>query len=139
MPIGHAGDRRGTFRTAAAKEGADGWLANPSGCDFAGVKLLLTEGPDDILKARLPLHVGHPRALLTCLEGLALWCGARLTAVIAADDPGCWCPTCVGRRPGSGLFESSALVEFVIAVPDRVGHRSRVWAFARLRRLASWE
>jgi hypothetical protein len=39
----------------------------------------------DVLKARLPLHPCHPRALLTLLEGVALWNGSRLSVVIAAE------------------------------------------------------
>jgi hypothetical protein len=40
------------------------------------LKLLVTspEG-DDLLKARLPHRPPHPRALLTLLEGVALWSG----------------------------------------------------------------
>jgi len=40
------------------------------------LKLLVTspEG-DDLLKARLPVRPPHPRALLTLLEGVALWSG----------------------------------------------------------------
>lgn len=51
---------------------------------------LLIASPDlgDVLKARLPLHPAHPRALLTLLESMALWGGAPLTAVISAE-PGC--------------------------------------------------
>jgi hypothetical protein len=48
---------------------------------------LLCTSPDwgDALKARLPLHPAHPRALLTLLEGLALWSGSPLSVVIAAE------------------------------------------------------
>jgi len=62
------------------------------------VRLLITS-PDsgDVLKARLPLSPAHPRALLTLLEGIALWSGARLTAVIAAEPD---CPSWLD----SGLF-----------------------------------
>jgi hypothetical protein len=49
---------------------------------------LLIASPDlgDVLKARLPLRPSHPRALLTLLEGMALWSGATLTAVIVAEQ-----------------------------------------------------
>jgi hypothetical protein len=48
---------------------------------------LLCTSPDwgDALKARLPLRPAHPRALLTLLEGLALWNGSPLRVVIAAE------------------------------------------------------
>jgi hypothetical protein len=41
-------------------------------------KLLVTdEEGDEVMRARLPLHPDHPRALLTLLEALALWSGSR--------------------------------------------------------------
>ncbi len=56
------------------------------------LKLLVTsqEG-DDLIKARLPLRPPHPRALLTMLEGIALFCGEPLCVVISAgSDPDAW-------------------------------------------------
>ena len=51
----------------------------------ADMKLLVTspEG-DDLIKARLPLRPPHPRALLTMLEGIALFSGEPLCAVVSA-------------------------------------------------------
>ena len=48
--------------------------------------LVLIASPElgDVLKARLPLRPLHPRALLTLLEGVALWSGEALSVVIAA-------------------------------------------------------
>lgn len=40
-----------------------------------------------LLKARLPLEAGHPRAAITLLEGLALWSGRRLPVALAAAGP----------------------------------------------------
>lgn len=51
------------------------------------VKLLVEEPRGDLMRARLPLAPEHPRALLTLLEGLALWCGSPICAVISASDP----------------------------------------------------
>ena len=49
------------------------------------LKLLVTSpAGDDLLKARLPRQARHLRALLTLLEGVALWSGAPLYAVISA-------------------------------------------------------
>ncbi len=48
--------------------------------------LVLNEEGGDLLKARLPARARHPRALLTMLEGLALWSGQPLCAAICADD-----------------------------------------------------
>lgn len=47
--------------------------------------LIVSPDSGDVLKARLPLRPAHPRALLTLLEGIALWSGCTLTAVIAAE------------------------------------------------------
>lgn len=65
------------------------------------VKVLVTDPQrGDLLKARLPPSVQHPRALLTLLEGLALWRGQPLRVIISASsaDSGypSWC--------GSGIF-----------------------------------
>ncbi len=48
-------------------------------------KLLMTDADgNELLKASLPSAPSHPRALLTLLEGLALWAGQPLTAAIYA-------------------------------------------------------
>jgi hypothetical protein len=39
---------------------------------------------NDLLKARLPIRPRHHRALLTLLEGMALWSGEPLYVVISA-------------------------------------------------------
>src|SRR5215510_13286756 len=45
----------------------------------------------DRLKARLPTRPRHPRALLTLLEGVALWQGERLhVALSAASSSAAW-------------------------------------------------
>ena len=51
------------------------------------LRLLVTDpqGKDQI-KARLPLRPKHPRALLTLLEGVALYSGEPLYAVISAGN-----------------------------------------------------
>jgi hypothetical protein len=52
----------------------------------ADMKLLVTcpEG-NDLIKARLPIHPPHPRALLTMLEGIALFSGEPICAVVSAS------------------------------------------------------
>lgn len=71
---------------------------------------------DDLIKARLPRQPRHPRALLTLLEGVALWSGEPLYAVISAGN----------RRDDSNGAETwgddlwpgeSALVHFDFAIP----------------------
>jgi hypothetical protein len=47
--------------------------------------LVMSPEGDDLIKARLPLRPAHPRALLTMLEGIALFSGEPLRAVISAD------------------------------------------------------
>ena len=87
------------------------------------VKLLVTDTElGDLLKAQLPAKPPHPRALLTLLEGLALWSGHPMSAVISAAD---------SATPGldSALFGDefwpgeSPLVRFQLAVP---GSRRRL-------------
>jgi hypothetical protein len=77
-----------------------------------GIRLLMTDSDrNELLKAVLPAFPQHPRALLSCLEGLALWSGHTLSAVISAG------PT-VDRRCAEALFGDgllpldSALVRF---------------------------
>lgn len=55
-------------------------------CTNRDTKLLVTEDGDDLLKARLSTTPGHPRALVTLCEGLALWHGAPLRVAVSADD-----------------------------------------------------
>jgi hypothetical protein len=38
-----------------------------------------------VLKARLPVHPGHPRAAITVLEGLALWSGHKLPVAVGVN------------------------------------------------------
>lgn len=83
---------------------------------------LLVRNPqgDDLIKARLPLRPAHPRALVTILEGIALFAGAPLRAVISAGNRGAdfgfeqWC---------DDLWPAeSPLVEFEFALPVRRAH-----------------
>ena len=54
-------------------------------CRAYQVQLLVTESGDDVLKARLNSAPSHPRALLTLLEGLALWQGAPVYVAVYVD------------------------------------------------------
>lgn len=71
-------------------------------------RILVTGTDGDLLKARLPLPE-HPRALLTLLEGLALWSGMTLDAAISAGDR--WDPSHADTLFGTGRLDS-ALVRF---------------------------
>ena len=74
---------------------------------------------DDLLRARLPVLSSHPCALLTLLEGVALWSGEPLHAAISAsaqrDDWLC-------SEPWGDAFwpPESPLVHFDFAIPPRV-------------------
>ena len=95
-------------------------------------KLLITDPiQGDLVKARLPLCPRHPRALLTFLEGIALWQGRPLEVVLSADDPSrAWI--------GSGLLgdelwpAASPLVHFEVALR---GHRRRLVGLGDFRAL----
>ena len=102
------------------------------------LRLLVTDAEgNDLVKAQLS-DPEHPRAMLTALEGLALWCGEPLYVVICADVP-------VDRSLGLGAFgdlddgwpEESALVHFLFRETGRRGRRILgVGDFGRLRRLS---
>jgi hypothetical protein len=60
------------------------------------LRMLVSEPPgSDVLKARLSNSPRHPRALLTLLEGLALWNGRPLSTVVSAE------PSYVGWSTGT--------------------------------------
>ena len=90
------------------------------------LKLLVTSPHgDDLLKARLPIRPLHPRALLSLLEGVALWSGEPVLAVISAG----------GRRNdglgsdawGDALWPpESPLVHFDFATPPSRARRRLV-------------
>lgn len=93
---------------------------------------LLIESPDgDLLKARLP-RPRHPRALLTLLEGTALWAGAPLCAVTSADVP--LDPARVADLFGDGAVDS-ALVRFVTVAPRARARRTRIAGIGDFRQL----
>ena len=97
-------------------------------------KLLVTD-PDgnELLKAALPPMPNHPRALLTLLEGLALWAGQPLTAAISVGPA-------LPRRVDAALFGGdllpcdSALVRYeVVEILRRRRTLSGVGDFRQLR------
>lgn len=76
------------------------------------IKLLVTDQQgNDRLKAVLSATPEHPRALLTLLEGLALWSGQPLTTAVAVDVRSDHSPD--DTLFGGGVWpEESALVRF---------------------------
>jgi len=100
----------------------------------ANTKLLMTD-PDgnELLKAALPAAPNHPRALLTLLEGLALWVGQPLTTVISVGPS-------LPRHVDAALFGGdllpcdSALVHYeVVEIRRRRRTLSGVGDFRQLR------
>lgn len=78
--------------------------------------LVVSPDGDDLIKARLPTQPPHPRALLTLLEGVALWSGEPLLAAISAGEHrDAWLGSeqwCEDLWPAE-----SALVHFDFAMP----------------------
>jgi hypothetical protein len=98
-----------------------------------GSTRLLIEGPEgDQLKARMP-RPNHPRALLTTLEGAALWAGTPLCAAISAE--GRFDPSLADVLFGAEWPAESALVRFVAAVPRARGRRTRISGVGDFRQL----
>jgi hypothetical protein len=56
-------------------------------------RVLLLDGPRTLLRARLAQSPRDPRAVETLAEGLALWAGRSVRAVLAADGAGVFCAT----------------------------------------------
>lgn len=101
------------------------------------VMLLVTSEAGDLLKARLPLSPSHPRALLTLLEGLALWSGQTLVVAFSADESSArWVDSALF---GDELFPAeSQLVQFhLVPVGGRAKRLRGVADFRRLRRSGS--
>lgn len=98
------------------------------------VQILVTDPlNNETLKAELPPRPRHPRALLTVLEGVAMWVGEPLTVA-----------TCAGRQLslhydegvfGEPLFPAdSALVRFeFVPPPARRRTLAGVGDFSQLR------
>lgn len=95
-------------------------------------QLLVTDGGDDILKARLTDEPCHPRALVTLAEGLAMWHGAPLSVVACADDDA---HEQFERIFYGGEFlpPPSPLVTFEVL--HRSGHRKRLHGLGSFRQL----
>jgi hypothetical protein len=98
------------------------------------VKVLVTDWRGDVLRARLGRPACHPRALLTLLEGIALWSGARLSVAlrVAPEADEGW----IGEPDGSWLWpEDSALVQFRFAESHRLSRLRGLGSFRDLLRV----
>jgi hypothetical protein len=89
----------------------------------------------DLLKARLPGRPPHPRALLTLLEGLALWSGHPMCTVISAACDAA--PTPDSILFGDELWPGeSPLVRFEVAIPGCRKRLPGLGDFRAVRQLA---
>lgn len=102
-------------------------------------RVLVTHGPDEILRAVLPppSQVRHEQAAKTLLESLALWLDRTLVVVLSVDagEEG----FCLGLTDEMGMGERSVFYRVDVAlrgVRRRRGKRLRgVGEFADLRQL----
>lgn len=78
----------------------------------ADMQILVMSSEGDLVKAKLPHRREHPRALVTVLEGLAMWQGDLLEAVHFVD----------ARAPGS--------IDWAFPGADLGGHRSPLVDFS---------
>jgi hypothetical protein len=104
-------------------------------CRPNDVQLLVTDMGDDILKAQLDSSPAHPRALVTLLEGLALWQGASVCVAVSASEHAQDC--CERVLYGGGLLGPvSPLVSVEHRLVDRRPRRLRgLGDFRQLRLL----
>jgi hypothetical protein len=84
-------------------------------------RMLVTEGSDHLMKARLPGPSNmHPRATLTLLEAVALLYQQRIRVVLSADDEAI--SSGLGLTDGFG-FGASNLHYEVEVLPDAAQRR----------------
>jgi len=110
----------------------------PSG---ARTRLLLTQGPDELLRAVLPppVQVRHERAALTLIEGLSLWLDTTVHVALCAAESDV--SFCLGLTDEMGVGTRSVFysVEVDVIEPRRKqrGRRIRgVGDFADVRQLS---
>jgi hypothetical protein len=89
----------------------------------ARTRVLLMEGPDELLRAVLPppsqLH--YERAAITFLESLALWLNTNVHVVLSVDEKEVGC--CLGLTDELGVGVRS--LYFDVEVRDRRARRRR--------------
>jgi hypothetical protein len=102
-------------------------------------RVLVTEGPDELLRAVLPSpsQLRHERATTTFLEGLALWLNAMLHVVLSVDAKEAG--FCLGLTDEMGVGVRSLFFDVEVRDPRvrrRPGRRIRgMGDFADLRQL----
>lgn len=84
------------------------------------LELVVTDLERDLVRASLPTPQLHPRALVTVLEGLALWQGAALRTAVVADERADWSGLYGLGLCGTGLEDpASPLVDAHEVYPAR--------------------
>ena len=89
----------------------------------ARTRVLVTAGPDELLRAVLPppSQLQYERATTVFLESLALWLNAKLRVVLSVDAKEAGC--CLGLTDELGLGVRSLFFE--VEVRDRRTRRKR--------------
>ena len=89
----------------------------------ARTRVLVTAGPDELLRAILPSPsaVQYERATISFLESLALWLNAKLHVVLSVDAKEAGC--CLGLTDELGVGVRSLF--FDVEVRDRAARRRR--------------
>jgi hypothetical protein len=105
-------------------------------------RIIAMAGPSEtILKARLLPSPGHPRAMATLLEAVAMWQGTRVRAVVSVDERGGACDSDFYREVFTDFGGPLYTLDWVPAC--RRGRRHRdlpgVGAFADLRQQVLFE
>jgi hypothetical protein len=101
-------------------------------CARTATKLLVTDMGNDLLKARLTTVPGHPRALVTLIEGLSLWHGAPICVAACADEDARDCFEHIFYG-GGFLPPASPLVSFEVV--ERLGAPRRLRGLGDFRQL----
>ena len=87
-------------------------------------KLLLTHGPDELLKAMLPApeHLRHERAPLALIQALSLWLDTTLPVALCVDGKDAC--SCLGLTDDMGIGTRSVFHR-VEVVPPKAARRRR--------------
>jgi len=87
-------------------------------------RILVTVGPDEVMKARLlPATQSHPRATPMLLEAIALWYQRRVHAVISVDADAI--SSDLGLCDGLGIGERTLHYEVLWVDHGELVHRGR--------------
>lgn len=118
----------------------DVWMAIAP--EAHATRVIAMAGPGEtILKARLAPSPGHPRAMATLLEAVALWQGMQVRAALCAAEKDGGCDTSIYRDAFMDLGGPLYTLDWVPGPRVRRRHRDvhGVGAFADLRQLVLFE